>query len=97
MREKRLAYTEAADLMASIAAALHYAHRKGLVHRDIKPGNILLDGAGKAYVADFGLALKEADFGKGAGFAGTPAYMSPEQAPAKVTASMADPISLVWA
>jgi eukaryotic-like serine/threonine-protein kinase len=80
MREKRLAYTEAADLMASIATALHYAHRKGLVHRDIKPGNILLDGAGKAYVADFGLALKEADFGKGVGFAGTPAYMSPEQA-----------------
>ena len=67
-------------MIATVAEALHYAHRQGLVHRDIKPGNILLDKSGKPFVADFGLALKEADFGKGATFAGTPAYMSPEQA-----------------
>src|SRR5207253_7926215 len=46
----------------------------------IKPGNILIDAGGKPYVADFGLALREEDFGKGGGLAGTPAYMSPEQA-----------------
>ena len=50
------------------------------MHRDIKPGNILIDRDGKPYVADFGLALKEADLGKGPRYAGTPAYMSPEQA-----------------
>ena len=63
-----------------IADALHYAHTRGLVHRDIKPANILIDAAGKPCVADFGLALKDEDFGKGGGMAGTPAYMSPEQA-----------------
>ncbi|HEV3258389.1 MAG TPA: SUMF1/EgtB/PvdO family nonheme iron enzyme [Gemmataceae bacterium] len=72
--------TESAALVGTVAEALHYAHRQGLVHRDIKPANILIDTAGKPYVGDFGLALREEDFGTGAGFAGTPAYMSPEQA-----------------
>jgi serine/threonine protein kinase/formylglycine-generating enzyme required for sulfatase activity len=80
IRQGRPLSTAAADLVATVAEALHYAHRQGLVHRDIKPGNILLDTGGKPYVADFGLALREEDFGKGAGFAGTPVYMSPEQA-----------------
>ncbi len=71
---------EAAELVAAVAEALHHAHRRGLIHRDVKPANILLDQGGKPWLADFGLALKYEDFGKGATSAGTPAYMSPEQA-----------------
>jgi serine/threonine protein kinase len=80
LNESRPAILEAVELTATVAETLHYAHRQGLVHRDIKPGNILLDRSGKPYVADFGLALKEEQIGKGPRFAGTPAYMSPEQA-----------------
>jgi eukaryotic-like serine/threonine-protein kinase len=74
------AFSESAELVATVAEALHYAHTRGLVHRDIKPANILIDASGKPCVADFGLALRDEDFGKGAGYAGTPSYMSPEQA-----------------
>jgi eukaryotic-like serine/threonine-protein kinase len=78
--KNRPSFRESAELVAIIAEALHFAHTQGLVHRDVKPANILIDASGKPYVADFGLALRDEDFGKGGGFAGTPAYMSPEQA-----------------
>src|ERR1700733_9997299 len=56
---------ESAQPVAIVAEALHYAHTKGLVHRDIKPENILIDEKGKPYVADFGIALRDEDVGKG--------------------------------
>jgi serine/threonine protein kinase/formylglycine-generating enzyme required for sulfatase activity len=80
MRMSRLSYAQSAEILAAVAEALNYAHGRRIVHRDIKPANILLDTQGKPYVADFGLALKEEDYGKGRKFAGTPPYMSPEQA-----------------
>jgi len=80
LRQSRLSWREAAELCAAIADGLHYAHKRGLVHRDIKPGNILLDTAGKPFIGDFGLALREKDIGLGPRHAGTPQYMSPEQA-----------------
>jgi serine/threonine protein kinase/formylglycine-generating enzyme required for sulfatase activity len=80
LKRSRLSLHEAAELVATAAEALHYAHKQGLVHRDIKPGNILLDTGGRPFVADFGLALREEDVGRGPRFAGTPSYMSPEQA-----------------
>ena len=80
MGQARPSFRDSAELVATIADALHYAHTRGLVHRDIKPANILIDASGKPCVADFGLALRDEDFGKGGGIAGTPAYMSPEQA-----------------
>jgi serine/threonine protein kinase/formylglycine-generating enzyme required for sulfatase activity len=80
LRQSRLSIHEAVELAATVAEALHHAHKQGLVHRDIKPGNILLDRSGKPFVVDFGLALREQDVGMGPCHVGTPAYMSPEQA-----------------
>src|SRR5262249_40134909 len=73
----------AAQLIAEIADALQYAHDHGVVHRDVKPSNILIDNEGQPHITDFGLAKRDAggetmtSDGRGMG---TPAYMSPEQA-----------------
>jgi serine/threonine protein kinase/formylglycine-generating enzyme required for sulfatase activity len=80
LKESRLSWQQAAELVATVAEALHYAHKRGFVHRDVKPGNILIDSEGSPHIVDFGLALREENIGKGPKYAGTPAYMSPEQA-----------------
>jgi serine/threonine protein kinase/formylglycine-generating enzyme required for sulfatase activity len=80
IRHDRPAPRAAAALVAAVADALQHAHQRGVVHRDVKPGNILLDAVGRPHVADFGLALREPEVGRGPRYAGTPAYMSPEQA-----------------
>lgn len=73
-------FQDIARLFAKVAKALAYAHGKRLVHRDVKPGNILVDDDGYPYVADFGLALREVDVSDQPVYIGTPVYMSPEQA-----------------
>ena len=74
-----------------------YAHAHGLVHRDIKPANILMDLDGKPLVADFGVALRDKDFGRGTRLAGTPAYMSPDKLGARGIGWMSDRTSSAWA
>jgi hypothetical protein len=73
----------AVALLARVARAVHFAHQHGVIHRDLKPGNILVDGDGTPLVADFGLARRATGDGRltqtGA-IVGTPAYMAPEQA-----------------
>lgn len=78
--EQQCRQSEVALLLAQIAEALHYAHSRGLVHRDVKPDNILVDAGGNPFLIDFGLALKDEDYGTGENYLGTPSYMSPEQA-----------------
>jgi serine/threonine protein kinase/tetratricopeptide (TPR) repeat protein len=70
-------------LMAKVARAVEYAHAQGILHRDLKPGNILLDGRGEPFVSDFGLAKwldTASDFTRTLTSFGTPGYVAPEQA-----------------
>jgi tRNA A-37 threonylcarbamoyl transferase component Bud32 len=74
---------KAVALMVTVARAVHYAHGRGLLHRDLKPGNILLGAAGEPYVTDFGLARKygmDSSLTVNGQIMGTPHYMAPEQA-----------------
>jgi TolB-like protein len=74
---------DAAALIAKLARAVAYAHEHGILHRDLKPGNVLFDAADKPYVSDFGLAKwlqRECDLTQTLAILGTPFYMAPEQA-----------------
>ncbi len=73
----------AARLMVETATAIHHAHQRGILHRDLKPGNILIDSAGQPHVSDFGLAKRidgDSELTRSGAIVGTPAYMAPEQA-----------------
>lgn len=80
---QRLTCRESAELCVALADGLHHAHEAGVVHRDLKPGNIMMDADGAAYITDFGLAKRDAPDAtvttRGT-VVGTPSYMSPEQA-----------------
>jgi WD40 repeat protein len=74
---------EAAELIATVADALEHAHHRGIVHRDVKPSNVLVDARGAPFLTDFGLAGRrgaEATLTVEGQLLGTPAYMAPEQA-----------------
>src|SRR5213596_4205899 len=74
---------KAAELMAKLAHTLHHAHQNGVLHRDVKPGNILLDAKGEPHLTDFGLARlveTESTVTRTLEVLGTPSYMAPEQA-----------------
>ncbi len=72
-----------ARMMATIARAVHFAHQRGILHRDLKPGNILIDAEGQPQVTDFGLAKvlsQDSSLTQSMAVLGTPSYMAPEQA-----------------
>ncbi len=83
MAKGKIPPDRAAEIMAAVAEAVHHAHEEGVIHRDLKPGNVLLDEEGRPHVTDFGIA-RDTTAGKGLTAAGsvlgTPEYMSPEQA-----------------
>jgi len=83
LQNGKLSLQDTADIIERIALGLEYAHRKGIVHRDLTPDNILFDNHNNPYITDFSLAKLIADTfrtNSGNGFIGTPEYISPEQA-----------------
>lgn len=82
--EKGLKLEQAAAIVRKLAEALAYAHREGVVHRDVKPGNVMLRDDGEPMLMDFGLAARQEEgeerLTQGQVMMGTPAYMAPEQA-----------------
>src|ERR1044072_9128976 len=83
VRREPMPIRPAVELIANVARTVHYAHEHGILHRDIKPGNILLDQKGEPHLTDFGLARlveTESTVTNTVDVLGTPSYMAPEQA-----------------
>src|SRR5262249_16800693 len=92
---KRLSFAQVALLIADVAEALEYAHSRGVIHRDVKPSNVLLDLEDRPYLTDFGLAAWEGDsIAEWTQRAGTPGYISPEQIAGKQPDRRSDIYSL---
>jgi hypothetical protein len=90
-----LEWREALRITARVARALHHAHAQGIVHRDVKPANVMLLASGEPKVMDFGIAKVPAERLTSTGqFFGTPSYMSPEQASAELVDGRSDLFSL---
>jgi len=89
VRRTPMSIRQAVELIAKVARTVHYAHEHGILHRDIKPGNILLDAKGEPQLTDFGLARlveSESSVTHTLEVLGTPSYMAPEQAVGNNTA-----------
>lgn len=87
LKARRPGPRKTAELLATVADALHFAHEHGIVHRDLKPSNLMIDAAGAPHLMDFGLAKRdvgEISMTLDGQVLGTPAYMSPEQAGGEV-------------
>jgi TolB-like protein/predicted Ser/Thr protein kinase/Tfp pilus assembly protein PilF len=83
LKREPMPIRQAVELIAKVARTVHYAHEHGILHRDIKPGNILLDQKGEPHLTDFGLARliqTESTVTRTMEVLGTPSYMAPEQA-----------------
>jgi serine/threonine-protein kinase len=89
----RLPPDKALETARQLCAGLHAVHQAGILHRDFKPANVMIDGRGKARLTDFGIAGLESELKEGA-IAGTPAYMSPEQITGKELTTKSDIYSL---
>src|SRR5262245_61964403 len=76
----RLELKDTMSIMSQLLAALDFAHANGVVHRDVKPANIIMQLSGRLKLADFGIALVDTfDLAQAGSLAGSPAYMSPER------------------
>src|SRR5262249_44069842 len=82
-RWKKVTLGERLAVLAQVADALDYAHRQGIIHRDVKPANVLLTSSDQAKLSDFGLSLIAEEATEPGTTKGTPQYMSPEQARGK--------------
>lgn len=93
---EHLSIKQIGSIIKDIASALDYAHSQGMLHRDVKPSNILLDKNGKAYLTDFGIArlLSDQKLTATGTLIGTPAYMSPEQGKGEEVSRESDIYSL---
>ena len=86
----RLPQDKAIEIAREMCAGLGAAHDKGVLHRDLKPGNVMIDGRGRAKITDFGLAVGIDDDKGGLEVSGTPAYMAPEQLAGKGASIQSD-------
>ena len=94
LQRGRFSLEETIGILQKVASALDYAHEQGIVHRDIKPDNILLDRNGSPHVVDFGIAKSVECTRMTGGMIGTPEYMSPEQARGEAIDGRADQYAL---